>query len=62
MIEVKKNRGRFDFCNSCGGTEKLVEVGIRRSRSVNTTVICLCRDCAKEIYWRLIEMEGEEEA
>jgi len=60
MIEVKKNKDRFDFCNSCGSAENLVEVGIRRSRSMNTTVICLCRDCVDEIYKQTIRIGGKE--
>lgn len=62
MIEVEKHKGRNDSCLSCRATENLVDIGIRRNRNVNASVTTLCRDCAKEIYWRLIEMEGEEES
>ncbi|MCD8109536.1 MAG: hypothetical protein LUE14_05490 [Clostridiales bacterium] len=62
MIEVKKSRDRSDFCLSCGSEKSLVNINIRRNPRMNASTFCLCRDCAKEIYWRLIEMEGEEES
>lgn len=60
MIEVKKSKDIFNACNSCGSEENLVEVGIRRGRTLNTTIICLCRDCVQEIFEQTIRIGGEE--
>ncbi|MCD8395903.1 MAG: hypothetical protein LUD12_01715 [Lachnospiraceae bacterium] len=59
MIEVKKNRDKFDACGSCGSTENLVDICIRRNAHVNAVSICLCTKCVKSL-WEQTESITEE--
>lgn len=64
MVEVRKSRDKFDACGSCGGTENLVDIGIRRNTNVNAISICLCRECVKRLWEQTesITVEGGDEA
>lgn len=49
MIEVNPEKDKFSSCNSCGSTENLKSISIRRSINVNGMSITLCDACRKEI-------------
>lgn len=55
MIEVEKEKGKYNVCASCGTEKNLVEVRIRLSRNTNGLVLCFCKDCIRDLHEKAIK-------